>query len=163
MKLPPVALRFLSKVTVDLTGCWRWIATFDKRSCYGTFSIKSVWSYSHRVAWQLFRGNIPAGMLICHTCDNRWCVNPDHLFVGTSHDNIVDAYKKGRMVQPRRLVGQCRHGHLITDANIGVKANGARYCRECRRRSFKVWEQKNRDKRNEYMRKWRRERAGHAA
>lgn len=48
------------------------------------------------MAWMLFRGEIPEGMLICHHCDNTLCVNPDHLFVGTHKTNSDDKYRKGR-------------------------------------------------------------------
>jgi hypothetical protein len=51
----------------------------------------------HRVVYQLCKGQIAYGMFICHTCDRKGCINPDHLFQGTQSDNMKDARKKGRV------------------------------------------------------------------
>lgn len=52
--------------------------------------------YAHRLSWEITNGPIPAGKMLCHTCDNKKCVNPEHLFVGTTHDNNRDYLKKKR-------------------------------------------------------------------
>lgn len=90
--------RFLNKIEKTET-CWNWIAHFYANG-YGDFRIyknrKTTSNSAHRIAWMLFRGPIPEGMYVLHTCDNRKCVNPEHLYLGTQKENMQDMIKKGR-------------------------------------------------------------------
>ncbi len=90
--------RFLSKVDKQDDGCWIWTAAVVKAVGYGRFGMPGDGvDYAHRAAWRIFKGEIPAGMYVCHHCDVRTCVNPDHLFLGTHRDNMRDALRKGRL------------------------------------------------------------------
>lgn len=90
--------RFWSKV--DKTdGCWNFTGSFYK-SGYGAFSLEGRTRYAHRLAWTWSVGEIPAGLFVCHHCDNRRCVRPDHLFIGTAKDNSQDMARKGRGRKP---------------------------------------------------------------
>ena len=73
------------------TSCWDWLGGVNNKG-YGP----------HRRFYQRLVGPIPTGMQVCHHCDNRRCVNPDHLFVGTNSDNVRDMVRKGRQVIPDR-------------------------------------------------------------
>ena len=95
---------------VDKSGeCWIWTGCRLKGG-YGQLghpdgSGRQV--RAHRLAWELSHGPIPAGLLVCHTCDNPPCVRPDHLFLGTTSDNVHDARAKGRAA-----IGE-RHGRAV--------------------------------------------------
>jgi hypothetical protein len=85
-------------------SCWIWKSSIRK-SGYGKFRlyegqicVKHL--SAHRFSWELHNGSIPSGMLVCHKCDNPVCVRPDHLFLGTPKDNVVDMIRKGRQKYP---------------------------------------------------------------
>lgn len=82
------------------TDCWIWIGGKD-RDGYGQCHAAKVTkdnkvTRAHQLAWVMLNGPIPADMLVCHTCDNPSCVNPNHLFLGTWDDNVQDMVSKGR-------------------------------------------------------------------
>lgn len=81
-------------------GCWLWTGRLTAKG-YGDFSVKKKPVRAHRMSWNLFRGEIPLGMNVLHSCDNPTCVNPDHLFVGTQLANMHDMIAKGRKVVAR--------------------------------------------------------------
>lgn len=92
-----VKARFFRKVSKTET-CWIWLGNHDHHG-YGLMSIGGRAGRqhpAHRISYTMFVGPIPDGLLVCHTCDVRNCVNPDHLFIGTSRDNTQDMIAKGR-------------------------------------------------------------------
>jgi hypothetical protein len=87
--------RFVAKV--DATGeCWVWIGGKSSTG-YGAFGLRHGQALgAHRVAWALAHGAETGGLFVCHRCDNRVCVRPAHLFLGTHEDNMRDMVEKGR-------------------------------------------------------------------
>ena len=77
------------------SGCWIWNGPKNPKG-YGQIGMRPGALLTHRISYHLFKGPIPEGMMICHSCDNPSCVNPNHLFAGTAKDNASDMVKKGR-------------------------------------------------------------------
>ena len=75
--------------------CWEWTGARNKKG-YGQFGAGYVMYVASRASWIISNGEIPAGMFVCHKCDNPPCVNPAHLFLGTNRDNVMDCVSKGR-------------------------------------------------------------------
>jgi len=107
------AQRFWSRV--DKTGsCWLWLGARNKGGYGHSRYANGRNGDAHRVAWTVTNGDIPDGLMVLHSCDNRLCVNPAHLFLGTQLDNMRDMDAKGR----RRTVTHDQRGELNGTAKL---------------------------------------------
>lgn len=137
-----VDTRFWSKVNkngplhpVLKTRCWLWIASNARG--YGTFKLDGIAVRANRIAWVLTHGALPRERCVLHRCDNPPCVNPEHLFLGTQVENILDLDAKGRYVSANAQKTHCKRGHPLSGANaVTVQrhtGSAFRSCRKCQR------------------------------
>jgi hypothetical protein len=110
---PWMVIMFWSRMSPGRSGCWNWIG--QKAEGYGVFEMGKVQELAHRTSYRMERGKIPKGMLVCHTCDNPSCVNPNHLFLGTDLDNNRDMMQKGRGRQP---IGENAANSKLTEDEV---------------------------------------------
>lgn len=128
----PLEERFWPKVDKRCSDeCWVWRGGRYSRG-YGRFFLAGKSARAHRIAWQLANGEaVPAGMIVCHSCDNPPCVNPSHLWLGTGTDNYADMVQKGRHWQQRKT--HCHRGHHLSPDNLFITSRGWRHCLTCKR------------------------------
>lgn len=107
---------------VDRTNpeaCWLWKGSRFPNG-YGQCKMDGKAVGAHRIAYQLVKGRIPEGLLVCHTCDNPSCCNPIHLFLGTALENQQDMVQKGRSTKGRRRPGTGPQGTRNSHAVLGL-------------------------------------------
>lgn len=106
------------------SGCWFWMGSLTQKG-YGDVLLiengKRQHVRAHRIAWALYKGTVPPGKMVCHKCDIRCCVNPDHLFLGTASDNVRDMVAKGRSSQQIRNFGtKSPHAKITAAAALAI-------------------------------------------
>jgi len=135
--------RFQAKV--DRSGgpdsCWLWTGA-RILSGYGVLMVDGRRRYAHRFAYELAHGPIPAGLFVCHRCDNPKCVNHAHLYAGSHADNMRDKVSRGRTSARFRGASHCVNGHEFTPENTINRKNGTRACRPCQRHRTREWKER---------------------
>lgn len=134
MRWPDPVARFWSKINKNADGCWRWGGVI-KQDGYGVIIIKSKETRAHRLSWQIHNGEIADGLFVLHQCDNRSCVNPNHLFLGNHVANMLDMVSKGRGFQNKKKF--CPKGHPYDESNTRIEKqpgykSTARKCIACK-------------------------------
>jgi len=93
----PTAPQLLERTVTTQAGCMEWQGAITARTGYGKVKSNGKAVDVHRALWVAHNGSIPAGQHVCHRCDNRRCIQPAHLFLGTHSENMLDASAKGRL------------------------------------------------------------------
>ena len=117
------------------SGCWIWLGMGHSENGYGLFRFggRGKCYLAHRISYEFYVGKIPDGLELDHKCENKLCVNPDHLEPVTHKENMLRMY--ARKVPKTR----CKYGHIFSVENTYVRSDGTRSCICCSRIRGKEW------------------------
>jgi hypothetical protein len=125
-------------IEVDMEGCWGWTRGLNGQG-YGMVRTEGrIKRRAHRVMWERYKGKISPGLVLHHKCQNRRCVNPDHLEMVTRTEH--SALHRGNLIGRDGLLSHCCKGHEFTPENTYIPAGRSRVCRQCAKERVKKYE-----------------------
>lgn len=119
-------------VKVPFSGCWIWLGATARG--YGQLTHHGKHMTAHRASFLAHNPGVPA-RLVCHHCDVRECVNPDHLYAGDYASNRADMLERSRWKHPWAERSHCAAGHEYASVGSSVAVDGSRACKECQRQN----------------------------
>jgi hypothetical protein len=137
--------RFKSRCVITESGCWEWQGWTCRfrgikpgQRGYPQASVRNKSVRLHRWMLETMQRPLVKGEVACHKCDNKPCINPDHLFIGTQKDNIRDGMSRGKQQFHPSHYTKCKSGHEFTPENTWICKNGWRHCKACGRIRLRV-------------------------
>lgn len=143
----PVFSRMIEKIFLPGNGCWVWTGQKNDAG-YGKITVKGKPLYAHRVAYELWVGNIPADKEIDHLCNNKSCINFEHLETVTHQENIRRGYQQPGVIPANTRKTHCPQGHPYDATNTYFRSDGGRTCKICRGKNQRAYVERNRIARN---------------
>lgn len=132
------ALLIVAKhVAISADGCWEWQGSLSRG--YGQLTHQGKHQTAHRFSYQQFVGPVADGMWVLHTCDNRKCVNPLHLYQGDAVDNRADMLDRNRWSHPWGKRNECTKGHEYAVHGFRIARDGSRVCMTCQRENKRAY------------------------
>lgn len=119
--------RFLNKIKILDSGCWKWISTITNQG-YGQFWFNGKQRSSHRFIYKYYHGEVNSSLVLDHLCRNRKCVNPEHLEQVSIKENILRGNGFAALNIKKT---HCKNGHEFIDNNTHLDSNGHRRCKFC--------------------------------